>query len=146
MNFPPELIQRITISEGIRLVAYRDSRGSLTIGIGHNVYSPITVGAAQYILRDDLTRAVHEIQTALPWAESLDSVRYWSLVELAFNMGIGVKGGQNGLLSFDHMLAAMQAGRWNEAAGSLLNSAWHEEVGDERADRIANQIRTGNWA
>lgn len=145
-TFPPELIQRITISEGIKLMPYRDTTGRQTIGIGHNLGTPITDGAAQYILRDDLAKAAAQVNSELPWASKLDAVRYWTLVELAFNMGIGVRGGRDGLLSFTHMLDSLQAGRWYEAAASLLNSKWREEVHDERAERLANQIKTGAWA
>ena len=146
MNFPPELIQRVTADEGIKLVPYRDTAGRQTLGIGHNLQSPITDGAAQYILRDDLAKAAAQVNSELPWASKLDAVRYWTLVELAFNMGIGVRGGRDGLLSFAHMLDSLQAARWYEAAASLLNSAWHEEVGDERAERLAKQLKTGAWA
>jgi GH24 family phage-related lysozyme (muramidase) len=35
-NIPTELLDRITASEGIRLMPYRDYLGILAIGIGHN--------------------------------------------------------------------------------------------------------------
>jgi lysozyme len=145
-NIPTELVDRITASEGIRLMPGRDSLGILAIGIGHNLSIPITVGAADRILMDDLARASVDLEHALPWVIHLDGVRYWTLVELAFNMGLGVSGGQHGLLSFTHTLLAIETARFVNAAEGLLQSAWAEEVGDTRIKRIATQIRTGAWA
>lgn len=147
MQSPPsELIDRIVPSEGLNLVAYRDPVGILTVGIGHSLSTPITAHAAHVILLDDLATASEKLDAALPWAQNLDPVRYWTLVELAFNMGVGVSGGSHGLLSFTHALEAIKDHRWMNASQAFLQSKWADEVGDVRAERIAKQIQTGAWA
>ena len=146
VSFPTELIDRITVSEDIKRLPYRDSLGIESIGIGHNLSKPISVGACDYILMDDLNDAKCQIDIALPWAAGLGDVRYWSLVELCFNMGLGVAGGSRGLLSFTHTLDALKAGQYMNAARSLLQSKWADEVGQERSERISKQIETGAWA
>lgn len=146
MAFPQELIDRVTASEGLKRLPYRDSLGIETIGIGHNLTKPISVGACDYILADDLTDAKGQVDVALPWAAGLGDVRYFTLVELAFNMGLGVAGGAHGLLSFTHFIEALKTGQYMNASRSLLQSKWAVEVGEERSERIAKQIESGVWA
>lgn len=145
MNFPDEFLTALSESEGVRALPYRDSEGNETIGIGHNLSKPLTRGAIDHILNDDLLDAVNKVNTALPWTENLDRVRYWSLVELCFNMGLGNADTGRGLLGFKQMLQSLQAGQYVNASLSLLNSRWAEQVGHNRSTRIAAQIRTGNW-
>lgn len=140
MNDPPnELLDRITASEGINLLPYTDSMGILTIGIGHNLTVPISIRAADFILADDLWTAQKELRAAFPWVTDLDAVRYWALVELTFNMGLAT------LKEFDHMLTSLARGDVINAAAALLQSRWAEEVGVTRSERIANQLRDGQW-
>lgn len=119
-------------------MAYSDSRGISTIGIGHDLQNSISDAAVDQIFQDDLALAENELQTDLPWTSSLDDVRYGALVNLTFNLGIG------GLEKFKLMLAALMRGNFNEAANQLLNSVYANEVGD-RAQRLATQIITGVW-
>jgi GH24 family phage-related lysozyme (muramidase) len=143
---PSELLDRVAGSEGVSRMPYRDSGGLETLGIGHNLNKPISLGACDYILRDDLTDAQAQIDVALPWTANLDAVRYWTLIELCFNMGLGVAGGNHGLLGFTNTIAAIENRQYANAGKSLLQSKWAEEVGQERSERIAKQLETGEWA
>lgn len=137
-NITIQITAQLTRDEGKRYVAYSDSRGISTIGIGHDLQDSISDTAVDQIFQDDLALAENELQTDLPWTSSLDDVRYGALVNLTFNLGIG------GLEKFKLMLAALMRGNFNEAANQLLNSAYANEVGD-RAQRLATQIITGVW-
>ncbi len=140
-SIEPELIYQIKQDEGLRLTAYQDTLGNWTIGYGH---TPATEGEvwtlaqAEEALALDLDEAADELDKALPWAEQMGVVRWSVLVNMAFNMGI------ERLSEFHMMLAAAQAGDFEEAATQMLNSLWASQVGD-RATQLAQQMRTGEW-
>jgi len=134
------LVEQLVRDEGEVLRPYRDSRGFLTIGVGHNLDAkPISRRASRVILEDDIADAVADLHHALPWAALLDEARQGVLVNMTFNMGLG------GLLTFKKFLAAMQAGQWPAAAREILESEYAKQVG-ERAKRLAIQTLTGVWA
>jgi lysozyme len=124
--------------EGVRSTLYRDELGNATVGVGHNLSTPLSTRSIQVILEDDVAAVQQELREALPWAEQLDAVRYGVLTNLAFNMGVV------GLQSFARMLRACEAGAWNDAAAELLNSRYAKQTGD-RAQRLATQLQTGVW-
>ena len=124
--------------ESVRDTMYRDELGNATVGVGHNLSTPLSARAIQMILEDDVSAKKIEMDASLPWAASLDDARYGALLNLSFNMGVG------GLLGFPRMLRAIQAQDWDVAARELLDSRYARQVGD-RATRLAEQLRTGSW-
>lgn len=124
------------------LHAYQDDEGWWTIGVGILIDKRkgggITQSESRYLLRSRIADKTAELFQKLPWVAQLDAVRQSALVNMAFNLGV------DGLLKFEHFLAALQAKDWQMAAAEMLNSLWHKQVG-ERADRLAEQIRTGVW-
>jgi lysozyme len=140
------IVQQLTRDEGVRLKAYRDTEGKLTIGIGRNLDDVgLSLDEVQYLLKNDIAKADAEVKQHLPWADDLSDVRRAVLVEMAFNMGIA------GLLKFVNTLALIKAGQFNAAADAMLQSKWAYQVGDgpgkeyDRAERLAVQLRTGMW-
>jgi lysozyme len=135
MNISEQLVR----DEGVRLTAYRDTVGKLTIGIGHNLDDkPISKRAALAILEDDIEDARQALYQKLPWTVNLDEARRGVLINMEFNMGIG------GLLGFKNTLAMIQSGEYESAARAMLESHWAQQVG-ARATRLAEQMRTGEW-
>ena len=124
--------------ESVRDTMYRDELGNATVGVGHNLSTPLSARAIQMILEDDVSAKKIEMDASLPWAASLDDARYGALLNLSFNMGVG------GLLGFPRMLRAIQAQDWTGAARELLDSRYARQVGD-RATRLAAQLQTGVW-
>jgi len=125
--------------EGIRLTPYKDSRGVLSIGCGRNLESVgISAEEAEYLLGNDIYRAISGINKFLPWAATLDDARFGALANMAFNLGIG------GLMNFEHFLAAMKDRDWPTAAREMLESKWATQVG-LRAHRLSIQVETGIW-
>lgn len=123
--------------EGLRLKAYRDTVGKLTIGVGHNLDDVgISYAAAMQMLEDDILDVMGQMNSKLEWWATLDDARQRALANMAFNLGI------NGLLGFHHMLAAAKAGDFEEAANQMLSSKWAQQVG-ARAVRLAQMMRTG---
>jgi lysozyme len=143
------LLLQVKVHEGLRLRVYLDTKGTPTIGIGHNMevdprMAPGTALRARLDrdgctraealawLREDMDIAAAALSRALPWANQLDEVRQAVLVELAFNMGIGFAPGENprfpkgkGLRSFVNTLAKVERGDYEAAARGLL---WNDEA------------------
>lgn len=134
-NIADQLIR----DEGLQLKAYQDSKGIWTIGIGRNLQDKgISKDEAENMLWNDLKDVALGIVAALPWSQRLDSPRFGVLKNMAFNLGVA------GLLQFRNMLTKLQANDYDGAAAEMLNSEWAKEVG-ARADRLALQMRTGDW-
>lgn len=123
--------------EGIRSFPYKDTVGKLTIGVGRNLDSVgIHDDEAYLMLENDIHDAMHSLDKYLPWWRNLDEVRQRVLVNMCFNMGIA------GLLGFKNTLAAIQAGRYTDAAAGMLASKWAGQVG-ARAQRLSEMMAKG---
>lgn len=124
------------------LHVYTDSLGFATIGVGRLIDSRkgggITVEESAYLLSNDIKRKTIEVIHALPWAENLDPVRFFVLVNMAFQMGT------DGLLGFKNTLLLIQAGNWDKAAENMILSKWHSQT-PARCERLAKQLKTGEW-
>ena len=133
------LREQLLRDEGVRLRPYKDSVGKLTIGIGRNLDDVgISMSEAELMLSHDISRAWAALIVALSWSVRLDEARRGVLLNMAFNLGI------NGLLGFERMLTACEAGDYDRAAREMLESKWATQVGP-RAHRLAQQMRSGEW-
>lgn len=123
--------------EGVRLRPYRDTVGKLTIGVGRNLDDVgIDEAEAEFLLEQDIARTATTLDAHLPWWQQLDEIRQRVLLNMAFNMGIA------SLLGFKNTLAAMQAGKYDDAAAGMLSSKWAQQVGP-RAQRLAVMMQKG---
>lgn len=139
MTHPTSLRSLLRQDEALRLKAYRDSRGILTIGWGRSLETKgISAEEAEYLFNNDIKDVEAQLKGALPWTQGLDEVRYAVIANMAYNLGIG------GLLTFQKFLAAAEAGRWDEAAAEMLDSEWRAQV-KGRAVRLAKMMREGTW-
>mgnify|MGYP001023309749 CR=1 FL=1 len=121
--------------EGLRLKPYKDTVGKTTIGIGRNLDDVgISKDEAYLMLDNDIQRTSDSLDKNLPWWKTLDEVRQRVILNMAYNLGI------NSLLGFKNTLAAIQAGRYNDAADGMLASKWATQVG-ARATRLADMMR-----
>lgn len=147
MNTPVarDLRSMLEREEGREHEAYPDpltGGAPWTIGVGHTgpevheglVWTDAQIDAA---LDVDILRA-ERICNTLPWFGTLDPVRQAVLIGMAFQMG-------HGLMDFHHALASIGGERWLDAKEALLDSAWARQTPD-RAERMADQIETGQWA
>lgn len=139
MDIREQLTKQLIRDEGLRLRPYKDTVGKVTIGIGRNLDDVgISHDEALVLLGNDIEKASAALRTQLPWTVNLDDARQGVLVNMTFNMGIGT------VLKFKETLAHIQAGDYAAAASGMLQSNWAKQVGP-RADRLANQMRTGIW-
>lgn len=128
--------------EGYRRWAYRDSRGHMTIGIGHLLipdqpHTAITDEAVEAIFQDDLAKAA-AIYNRVAWLDSLSEARQGAVLNLCFNLGV------EGALRFRKFFEALHDGDWERAGAELLDSEWARQVG-KRAERLARQIVDDEW-
>src|SRR5579864_3017007 len=101
----PFLADDIKQDEGCRTVAYQDTLGIWTIGVGHahvqegDVW---TLDQCDAQLATDIGHAEDLLDANAPWWRTLDDARQDVMVNLCFNMGWG--NGASGLSSFKNTL------------------------------------------
>lgn len=142
----PKLQADIVQAEGVRTVAYKDTLGLWTAGVGHLLpqnkdWTGVTFTQAQVLawLSEDLQTA-EKLASALPEWGSLDTAaRQNAVVELVFNMGL------SHWQRFIHARQAISENNWPEARKQLLVSNWAKQVGPHRAGRIADYIEHGDF-
>jgi lysozyme len=138
------LEQELRRDEGVRFSPYKDTKGIMTVGIGHNLQAkplynityPLTDYQVSCIFQLDVKEVVDQLNQHLPWWEHLDEVRQRVLCNMCFNLGI------NTLLTFKNTLTAISLGNYEQATVGMRNSAWFKQV-DNRAVRLANAMQTG---
>lgn len=122
--------------EGEVLTPYKDSRGILTIGVGHNLEQGISAEASDFIFKQDMDKAEALLNAKCPVFTQLDANRQLVLLDLCFNLGI------NGLLGFKKMLAALAIKNYNQAAKELMDSRYAKQV-PNRAKENRDVLLTG---
>lgn len=131
------MVSELLRDEALRKKPYLDSVGKLTIGVGRNLADVgISESEALLLLQNDIERAVHWLNTTLPWWTQLSEARQRVLVNMTFNLG------PRKLLTFVNTLRYIQEGRYAEASEAMRQSKWAEQVG-ERAQRLAAMMKTG---
>lgn len=134
----------LTSEEGRRNVAYPDSEGKATIGIGHydqRLVPGVTTWTDEQVdaqFHADFVRARDGIAKAWPQIAGLDQVRQAYVVSMAFQLGVA------GVLGFPRMLAALAAHAWQSAHDEALASKWHLQT-PARCERAARAFFSGQW-
>ena len=128
---------QLAAHEGLRLKPYRDTVGKLTVGVGRNLDDVgLRLREVMYLFCGDVLAVEEALDSRLPWWRSLDAPRRAVLIDMGFNMGVP------GLCAFADTLAAAKAGRYGDAAQSMLRSRWAGQVG-RRAATLSRMMRTG---
>lgn len=140
------LESQIKQAEGIRVVAYKDSLGKWTGGVGHLLDQAkdwegvkFTIAQISEWLEADINMAIAASSTLLEWAFLDTPARQEAIVELVFNMGLSHWKG------FAHCRLFITKKDWQSAKAALLDSTWAAQVGPIRSSRIANQLSTGDF-
>ncbi len=126
--------------EGWKNIVYRDSRGYLTVGVGHKIRSDdnlefgdrIPNERVSKLFLDDLREAkqgAKEIKEKLLGEQDDDIVNI--LTCMVFQMG------KAGVVGFRHMLHFIGLRDYRMAAAEMLDSKWHKEDSPARATRLA---------
>lgn len=122
--------------EGVNPRLYPDSEKVPTIGIGHNLYKPISARAIRVIFEDDLADAKNDCLHAFPWFADLNEARQWVLINMCFNLGLPR------LQGFYKFLGAVERGDYDTAATEMLDSLWAKQV-KKRAQELAALMQGG---
>ncbi len=136
------IIRSLRGEEGEVLYEYKDHLGYSTIGVGRLIDKRkgggITEEESAYLLNNDVTKIVEQLDKRLSWWTKLDDARKGVLVNMAFQMGV------DGLLGFKNTLKMIESGQYEAAARGMLQSKWALQT-PSRAKRMAEQMRTGIW-
>lgn len=136
------LLEQLKRDEGVVPYAYEDSLGYWTIGVGFLIDKREGGGLddaeIDFILHHRLRAKYNALVAALPWLAHLDDVRMAALQNMAWQIGV------NGVLAFKNMIAALEQGDWAAAKIHALDSRWAKQT-PERANRVAEQLCTGEW-
>lgn len=148
-----DIEQQLARDEGRRLFAYPDTKGWLTIGIGHNLrikdmaqvppqfQHGISDAQCDSLFAADLSHVFSLLDVYLPWWRTIGpstDARVGVLLNMAFNLGTV------GLSHFHEFLAFVKAHDWESAAADLERTPWYHQVG-ERSARLCRQLREGQW-
>jgi len=134
-----DLYKQLQTQEGLRLKLYKCTAGKLTIGIGHNIEDRgITERHAIIIFKDDVESCIKDVKNCISFYNKLDHVRQDILINMTFNIGI------KRLLKFKKMLTALESGDYKTAYKEMLDSKWHEQVGN-RAEELSIQMLKGEY-
>lgn len=138
-----QLTAQLRRDEGVRPAAYQDHLGYWTIGVGRLIDARkpgagLLPDEIDYLLRNDIGDRVRALGAVLPWFKRLDDARQAVLVNMAFQMGTA------GLLGFATTLDLVSKSRYAEASAQMLKSKWAQQT-PERAKRLAEQMKTGEW-
>jgi len=141
--------------EGYRKHVYKDGKGIDTIGYGYNLssnmarFSSIELAyfyregmsktEAMRVLKLCINKTREELELKFEWFHSLSKTRQDALINMCFNLGI-VK-----LLKFKKMLKCLESEDWQGAAGEMLDSKWHSDIG-QRAITLSAQMIRGEYA
>ena len=132
-----QLIETLTIDEGLRLTVYKCTSGKNTIGIGRNLDDVgISRAEATTLLNNDIDKVQAALNDRLAWWTGLSENRQNVLANMAFQLGV------NGLLKFTNTLAFIKAGDYDKAADGMLKSLWARQT-PIRAKRLAKEMRVG---
>lgn len=122
--------------EGLRLHPYVDTVGKTTIGVGRNLDDRgISNDEAFYLLDNDIQYFYSKLNE-FDWFLKLNDARKIALIDMCFNLGL------KSFLEFKNMIAAIEKNDFDDASNHMLDSKWHEQVGN-RAARLAEIVKTG---
>ena len=133
---------QIKQDEGLVLHSYADTLGYATIGYGRLVDQRkgggISEDEALYLLKNDVNARLNVLENAIDFFARLDDARKGVLLNMSFQLGIV------GLLKFKSTLSYIESGDYENASVNMMKSLWARQT-PNRAGRLAEQMRTGQW-
>jgi lysozyme len=143
--------QFIEKHEGRKLKPYKCPAGANTIGVGWNMDANPLPGAigrylkengritnemADQLLSISIKVAASDCEDLFPGFDTFTDNRKIALIDFLFQLG------KSRALKFVHAVAAINTGRWDNAATEMRNSAWAAQV-PNRAKEVTGLIETG---
>lgn len=129
----------LKLVEGYELKPYKDSKGLLTVGVGHLLERDYTPEEVDRMLQDDIRAVRHHLDSYSYWGD-LSAARQCVLISLAFNVGV------EGFKKFNKMRRALARGDYYSAAEELVNSKRsREDIARWRSKLEYQMMLTGKW-
>ncbi len=130
---PVEMLAR---HEGFRGRPYDCTSGKLSIGYGFNLDDwPLTEAECLPILESRMRRVRTDLANRISYFFALPEAAQDVLVNMGYQMGV------SGVLGFKRFLAALQAGKFEDAYHEMMQSKWGQQT-PNRARELADIIRT----
>ena len=127
---------RLEQEEGRRNKPYTDTVGKTTIGVGRNLTdNGLRDDEIQLMLSNDIDEAYRQCEKSFSWFSEQPGRAKIVLVDMCFNIGIGL------LKGFKNMLGYFERKMYTSAASELLSSKYAKQVG-KRADNLAELLLT----
>ena len=128
---------QLRVDEGVKNKPYRDTKGKLTIGVGHNLDDKgLSPEAIAFILEKDIDDAEYDARSLFPNFDDLSDARKAVLIQMAFNLGSA------GLTLFRKFRKAVAGQDFDSAYVEMVSSLWADQVG-ARAVRLAKAMKDG---
>lgn len=143
--------QFIEKHEGRRKRVYQCPAGANTIGVGWNIDAnelpqdiahylaqkgSITDEMIDQLLTISVRRAVADCRALFPGFDTMTDARKMALTDFVFQLGF------RRARQFRKAIAAVNTGRWEDAANEMRDSAWFTQT-PRRAQEITDIIETG---
>ena len=136
------ILKQLRRDEGEVLSAYQDHLGFWTIGVGRLIDKRkgggLSPEESAFLLNNDVDTRIKALEDVFPWFKGMDEARKGVLVNMSFQIGVG------GLKAFKNTLSSVADGLYDKAASQMLESLWATQT-PERAKRLAEQMKTGEW-
>lgn len=139
-DFRSLALKSIKEHEGLRLKAYKDTRGFLTVGYGFNLdANEITEEVANLLLEKELALAIIDAKSfcGRNW-EILNSVRKSVIVDMAYNLG------RAGLFSLITLRTGIYREDYIYCASRMESFLWCSQV-KSRCVTLVRRMRTGEF-
>lgn len=145
------LYELITKHEGRTNKPYKCPAGHMTIGIGWNMDAnplpldvkiylaqngKITAAMIDRLLSISVGRAISDCHSLFPEFDSFSDARRMALADFVFQLGF------KRASTFRKAIAAINTGRWEDAAKEMQDSAWFKQT-PNRAKTIIEMIEEG---
>ena len=119
--------------EGFRRFAYQCTADKTTVGYGRNLDDRgVTEQEAMYLLENDIVECIQDLAT-FPYWNRLTPRQQAALIDLRFCLG------HDGYRQFRRMDAALNAGKYGDAALEIERSKFAEQTG-KRAEHLADML------
>jgi GH24 family phage-related lysozyme (muramidase) len=139
----------IKADEGLRLVAYQDSRGIWTIGYGYNLeahgFTPPMAARVRWTREKAeaefdvcFDRCLSSLNKNFPTWTNLSPARQAVAISAMYQLGAAK------VLQFAPTIKHIVAHEYEDAAQHMLASAWGKQT-PARVKRLATMMRTGEW-
>ena len=137
MSYRDIVRAQLRVDEGVKNKPYRDTKGKLTIGVGHNLDDKgLSPKAIAFLLEEDMDDAEYDARSLFPNFDDLSDARKAVLINMAFELG------QEGLSLFRKFRKAVIAGDFDTAYVEMVSSLWADQV-KVRATRLAKAMKDG---